>query len=262
MLSNPKNEFFIHLIAGIPIIGYCIYGILQGIISYSGIIMIISLLVMIIVHYLEFRESELLKQKLEAYENSKITPTSNIIEHTATNVIEKNPNPKVKSPINKTENYISGISKILEEEKVSKEDKRMIHTRNVIDKYTFSKTSLDLSESPEFEGETKEAIIKRNTRSRKNRDLAISVHGSSCVICNFNFDDVYGKEISKGFIHVHHTKPLSKNKAQAPNIITDLVPVCANCHAMIHRTKEGISISKLRKSISVNVCSEPIKSKQ
>lgn len=101
----------------------------------------------------------------------------------------------------------------------------------------------------ELEGAVTEATIKRAKRSKRNRDLAILVHGSSCVICDFNFDDFYGKELSRGFIHVHHTKPLAKHGEYVPNVLTDLVPICSNCHHMIHRKKAELSIEELSKTI-------------
>ena len=57
-----------------------------------------------------------------------------------------------------------------------------------------------------------------------------------CSICGFDFEKNYG-ELGKGFIHVHHIVPVSKI---GPNYIIDpvkdLIPVCPNCHAMLHRT--------------------------
>ncbi len=55
------------------------------------------------------------------------------------------------------------------------------------------------------------------------------------MVCGFNFGEVYG-HIGTGFIHIHHLHPLSlKDEGYLVNPTTDLVPVCANCHAMLHR---------------------------
>ena len=66
----------------------------------------------------------------------------------------------------------------------------------------------------------------------------------SCEICGFNFKDVYG-EIGKGFIHVHHINFLSDNKGKSTltNPKEDLIPVCPNCHAMLHRSFRGEYLS-------------------
>ena len=58
---------------------------------------------------------------------------------------------------------------------------------------------------------------------------------------------MYG-ERGKGFIEVHHTEPLgslSEEKIINPQI--DLVPVCSNCHRIIHRRKDYVlSISEVK----------------
>lgn len=66
----------------------------------------------------------------------------------------------------------------------------------------------------------------------------------SCEICGFNFKDVYG-EIGKDFIHVHHINFLSGNKGIPiyTNPKEDLIPVCPNCHAMLHRKIKGVFIT-------------------
>ncbi len=50
-----------------------------------------------------------------------------------------------------------------------------------------------------------------------------------------------------GYIHVHHIKPLSEiNNTYLVDPETDLIPVCPNCHAMLHRSKETLSIEELK----------------
>jgi 5-methylcytosine-specific restriction protein A len=67
-----------------------------------------------------------------------------------------------------------------------------------------------------------------------------------------NFGDVYG-EIGKGFIHIHHLIPISEIGTEYKiNPITDLIPVCPNCHAMIHRTKQPLTIQELKSLIKDN----------
>ena len=72
-------------------------------------------------------------------------------------------------------------------------------------------------------------------------------------MCRFDFEKSYG-ERGKGFIEVHHIKPLSSsNEEMIINPETDLVPVCANCHRMIHRRKDHIlSIEEMNSLIEIN----------
>lgn len=79
-------------------------------------------------------------------------------------------------------------------------------------------------------------IIERSEyeRNPKLRELCLKKHGSCCVICGFDFEKTYGGR-AKGFIHVHHLTPLSQVRtAYVVDPKTDLIPVCPNCHAVIH----------------------------
>ncbi len=61
-----------------------------------------------------------------------------------------------------------------------------------------------------------------------------------------SFQERYG-EIGRGFIHVHHRKPLALRRAEyklRPTI--DLVPVCPNCHAMLHTKTPPLGVDELR----------------
>lgn len=70
-------------------------------------------------------------------------------------------------------------------------------------------------------------------------------------MCGFNFEFRYGK-IGKDFIHVHHLKPLALTDSEYElDPIADLRPVCPNCHAMLHRGENVLSIEKLRARIKV-----------
>ena len=88
--------------------------------------------------------------------------------------------------------------------------------------------------SGEVEGIQFYQQAKRYERSRINRAACIEVHGTSCNICKFNFGNTYGK-FGEGFIHVHHIIPVSEmGGGYLLNPATDLIPVCPNCHAMLH----------------------------
>lgn len=101
-----------------------------------------------------------------------------------------------------------------------------------------------------IEGNVKYYFGKRYERDAKNRRLAIKKHGLNCYTCGFNFEEVYG-ERGKDFIEVHHIKPLSTlEEAVEINPDTDLVPLCANCHRMVHRRKDDVlSIEELKEII-------------
>jgi predicted HNH restriction endonuclease len=64
-----------------------------------------------------------------------------------------------------------------------------------------------------------------------------------CCVCGFDFEKTYGR-LGKEFIEAHHVIPVSEG-GQRETRITDLRPVCSNCHRMLHRGL-GISIEDLR----------------
>ena len=58
-----------------------------------------------------------------------------------------------------------------------------------------------------------------------------------------NFYNVYG-ELGKDFIHVHHIVPLNQiSQEYKVDFKKDLIPVCSNCHAMLHRKLNNAKVS-------------------
>lgn len=110
--------------------------------------------------------------------------------------------------------------------------------------------ALQIEEEPFVEGEQRERYTNYYERDPKLRAKAISLHGTKCMACNFDFEKKYG-ERGKGFIEIHHLKPVSElggNTKVDPE--TDLTVVCSNCHRMIHRKKNDVlSLEELRKFI-------------
>lgn len=98
------------------------------------------------------------------------------------------------------------------------------------------------------EGKIQNYYGKRYERVPENRKRAIEIHGLSCSVCGFNFEKVYGLR-GHGFIEIHHINPLcSFEDEQNVNLETDLLPVCSNCHRIIHRIRENVlSIEEMKK---------------
>jgi 5-methylcytosine-specific restriction enzyme A len=84
------------------------------------------------------------------------------------------------------------------------------------------------------EGRRFKVTINGYERNPKARAACILHHGCKCKVCGFDFEKAYGA-IGVGFIHVHHLVPASRTRGQYKiDPKTDLMPVCPNCHAMIH----------------------------
>ncbi len=60
-----------------------------------------------------------------------------------------------------------------------------------------------------------------------------------------SFEEQYGP-IGKGFIHVHHRKPLAHREVYRLDPINDLIPVCPNCHSMLHSSEPLLSVEELK----------------
>ena len=115
-------------------------------------------------------------------------------------------------------------------------------------------TSKDVFETatiyvPELrEGESHQVYTTRYERNPVARNRCIELKGCKCSICGFDFEKTYG-EIGKGFIHVHHIVPVSEiGESYRVDYEKDLIPVCPNCHAMLHR--KGGSVEGLKEIIN------------
>ena len=96
------------------------------------------------------------------------------------------------------------------------------------------------------EGAATRVFVNSYERSRKARMACVRHHGYSCIVCGFSFEEAYG-QIGESYIHVHHVRPLAEVGAEyTVDPVEDLVPVCANCHAMIHRTEPALTVEQLQ----------------
>lgn len=102
------------------------------------------------------------------------------------------------------------------------------------------------------EGLSKKVTINVYERNPEARAICIQRFGTSCSVCGIDFAEKYG-EIGRGFIHIHHLKPLFMLKEYDLNPINDLRPVCPNCHAMLHKRKpEPFTIDELKNILKIN----------
>ena len=103
------------------------------------------------------------------------------------------------------------------------------------------------------EGRILTVIHRRRERSRKlieqkKQEVLRKTNKLECECCSFDFEATYG-ERGRGFIEVHHTKPLHTLKAGEKTNLDDLAVVCANCHRKIHSQRPWLEISDLKRLI-------------
>lgn len=109
-------------------------------------------------------------------------------------------------------------------------------------------TESNFAETYPEENET--LALMEGKRNPIAREICLNHYGYDCSVCGFNFLKTYG-EIGKNFIQVHHLNEISQlGKEYKINPITDLRPVCANCHSMLHKKKPAYTIEELKAFIT------------
>jgi 5-methylcytosine-specific restriction protein A len=97
-----------------------------------------------------------------------------------------------------------------------------------------------------LEGKSKTIIVNAYERNTKARKVCVKFYGLNCQVCDYNFEKRFGK-IGEDFIHVHHIKEISSiGKEYKIDPIKDLIPVCPNCHSMLHKKNPAYTISELK----------------
>lgn len=91
---------------------------------------------------------------------------------------------------------------------------------------------------------------ERNTKiNNQKKALHIKKYGQlDCEACNFNFHKTYG-DLGKGYIECHHTTPLYQIGGESITTLDDLALVCSNCHRMIHREIDVVSVGSLKEIV-------------
>ena len=98
-----------------------------------------------------------------------------------------------------------------------------------------------------YEGELISATINKYERSRYNRAICLRHFGFKCRGCGELLEEKYGP-IGAEVIHVHHIIPVSQmGGSYKLNPIRDLIPLCPNCHNIVHRINPPLEIGELHK---------------
>lgn len=104
-----------------------------------------------------------------------------------------------------------------------------------------------------YEGAKRLVFVNSYERNLEARRQCIQHYGAQCTICGFDFEKAYGR-LGKGYIHVHHLKPLSEiNASYRVDPVKDLRPVCPNCHAMIHQRNPPYYIEEIQSVLGKQV---------
>ena len=156
---------------------------------------------------------------------------------------------------------ISAVEKHLEYYQGIPKGSKLLKIREIVHKYSnIAKggAAVTLPEEVQEASAYSEGSVQRILVNRYERDLQARVdcvkhYKPSCVVCGFTFGAVYGS-VAEGYIHVHHLTPLAEiGKQYTVDPISDLRPVCANCHAIIHLGGGCRSVEEARSLIDPRV---------
>ena len=116
-------------------------------------------------------------------------------------------------------------------------------------RWTLARCTSDTRSTPVLykEGERYEVRSTAIERCPAARQACLDHHGVACAVCTFDFEQEYG-ELGAGYIHVHHRSDLSLSDGiREVDPVRDLVPLCPNCHAMVHRARPAMDIDELKR---------------
>jgi hypothetical protein len=107
---------------------------------------------------------------------------------------------------------------------------------------------------PAMRTERHTTLVPVNVYERNPEAIAICLahYGAACRVCAMDFRRRYGA-LGEGFMQVHHLVHLKADTADyVLDPINDLVPVCPNCHAMLHRgTERPRTVEQLRRLLEM-----------
>ncbi len=149
------------------------------------------------------------------------------------------------------------------------------HNLNTLFTFPFEKTKKilsdildddDLNVLPESdlfftEGDITKRTLEIRVRSTKLRNAAIEHYSNSgvimCSACSFAFNKVYGLDLGKSYIEIHHIIPIcyyhESAKLGFDDAISNVAPLCANCHRVVHINNPPLSILAIKNALIHNL---------
>ncbi|WP_018994996.1 MULTISPECIES: HNH endonuclease [unclassified Thioalkalivibrio] len=103
------------------------------------------------------------------------------------------------------------------------------------------------------EGKRLLTVATRYERNPEARRKCLEHYGLTCQACGMSFEERYGP-IAKDLIEVHHNVRLSDiGKEYTVDPVHDLIPLCPNCHAVVHRQVPPLPVDELKKLIKARM---------
>ena len=102
-------------------------------------------------------------------------------------------------------------------------------------------SNADTDYAPDTEGVEHQYNLTKKERNPELRHKCFEYYKNlwgghiHCICCGFDFSKSYG-EIGEDYIEIHHVNPHHTFEGEhTVDPTKDLIPLCSNCHSMIHR---------------------------
>ena len=100
------------------------------------------------------------------------------------------------------------------------------------------------NQEPLFEGGKLLVEVNKYERNPEARHQCLQHWSTDCQVCGVDLKTVYGA-VGPRLVQVHHKTPLSVvGEEYEVDPIEDLVPVCPNCHMLIHSNRAALSVEE------------------
>lgn len=116
----------------------------------------------------------------------------------------------------------------------------------------------DADYAPDSEGLEHQFNLTKKERNPQLRRKCIEYYKKlwggriHCICCGFDFGKAYG-EIGEDYIEIHHVTPHHTFEGEhMVNPAKDLIPLCSNCHSMIHKGTPGSGTCMTLKELEYN----------
>jgi len=93
-------------------------------------------------------------------------------------------------------------------------------------------------------------MVNRYERDPQARKACLDHYGHSCQACQADLTEIYGEELGRRTVHVHHVIPMaSRDEEYRLDPVADLIPLCPNCHNAIHKTQPVMTPTDFRAKV-------------
>ena len=111
-----------------------------------------------------------------------------------------------------------------------------------------AKTAKEEQRRAAIEGQIERRQVLWRKRNRGLIEAKKVRSNYQCEVCGLRYDGMYGP-LGSDYIVAHHIDLLAGKRVRRRTTMDDIALLCANCHAMIHRTDPLVRPAELRKKV-------------